>query len=136
MSVYRTSVRYMNGNLDTIDALRAEFDAVNAEIDALSSEPSRLRDAWHLMTLCDRARDIAREYELRVRGRAGQPAAAHDSIISRAIEMDPGSNSRDGESLFQSPCSSASRTCARVNHSASAISPSLNENGWSGSPMA
>ncbi|MHA3023102.1 hypothetical protein ACXPWS_22930 [Mycobacterium sp. BMJ-28] len=48
-----------------IDVLRAEFDAVNAEIDALSSEPIRLSDTWRLMTLCERARDIAREYELR-----------------------------------------------------------------------
>ncbi len=115
----------MNGNLDTIDALRAEFDAVNAEIDSLSAKPRRLRDAWHLMTLCDRARDIATEYELRAR----QSSAAQDSMISRAIEMEPGSSSFDGESLFQSPCSRASRTWALVNHSASAISPSLNENG-------
>ena len=48
-------------------------------------------------------------------------------MISRAIEIDPGSSSRDGESLLQSPCSSASRTSARVNHAASAISPSLND---------
>ena len=51
-------------------------------------------------------------------------------MISRAIEMEPGSSSRESEALFQSPCSSASRTSARVNQSASAISPSLNENGW------
>ena len=31
-------------------------------------------------------------------------------MISRAIEIEPGSSSRDGESLLQSPCSSASRT--------------------------
>ena len=32
-----------------------------------------------------------------------QSSAAHDSMISRAIEIDPGNNSRDGESLLQSP---------------------------------
>ena len=57
-------------------------------------------------------------------------------MISRAIEMDPGSSRRDGESLLQSPFSSASRISARVNQCASAISPSLNANGCSGSPSA
>ena len=56
-------------------------------------------------------------------------------MISRAIEIDPGNSNRDGESLLQSPWSSASRTSARVNHAASAISPSLNENSCSGSLM-
>lgn len=120
--MHRTNVRCMNGNLH---ALRAEFDAVNAEIDSLAAKPRQMRDAWHLMSLCDRARDLATEYELR----AGQSSAAQDSMISRAIEMDPGSSSRDGDSLFQSPFSRASRTWARVNQSASTISPSLNENG-------
>jgi hypothetical protein len=46
-------------------------------------------------------------------------------MISLAIEIEPGSSSRDGERLFQSPCSSASRISARVNQPASAISPSL-----------
>ena len=49
-------------------------------------------------------------------GVAPQSCAAQDSMISRAIDIDPGSSSRDGESLLQSPCSSASRTSARVNH--------------------
>ena len=57
-------------------------------------------------------------------------------MISRAIEMEPGSSRRVSAVLFQSPCSRASRTSVRVNQSASAISPSLNENGCSGSPMA
>ena len=48
-------------------------------------------------------------------------------MISRAIEIDPGSSSRDGESLLQSPSASAARTSSRVNHAASAISPSLND---------
>ena len=32
-----------------------------------------------------------------------QSSAAQDSMISLAIEIDPGSSSRDGESLLQSP---------------------------------
>ena len=57
-------------------------------------------------------------------------------MISRAIEMLPGSSSRDVDSLLQSPSSSAARTSARVNHAASAISPSRKAKSCSGSPMA
>ncbi len=49
-------------------------------------------------------------------------------MISLAIEIEPGSSSFDGAALLQSPSSSAARTSSRVNHAASAISPSLNEN--------
>ena len=42
-------------------------------------------------------------------------------MISRAIEIDPGSSNRDVDSLLQSPCSRAARTSARVNQAASAI---------------
>jgi hypothetical protein len=49
-------------------------------------------------------------------------------MITRAIEIDPGSSSFEFDELLQSPASSAVRTSSRVNHCASAISPSLNEN--------
>jgi hypothetical protein len=42
-------------------------------------------------------------------------------MISRAMEIEPGSNSRESELLLQSPISSAARTSARVNQAASAI---------------
>ncbi|COY33780.1 Uncharacterised protein [Mycobacterium tuberculosis] len=57
-------------------------------------------------------------------------------MITRAIEIDPGSSSFDSDALDQSPAASAARTSSRVNHAASAISPSLNENSSSGSPKA
>lgn len=46
--------------------------------------------------------------------------AAHDSMITRAIEIDPGSSSFDSDALDQSPAASAARTSSRVNHAASA----------------
>ena len=57
-------------------------------------------------------------------------------MISRAIEIVPGSSRRDVDELLQSPSASASRTSSRVNHAASAISPSLKENCSSGSAIA
>lgn len=51
-------------------------------------------------------------------------------MITRAIEIDPGSSSFDSDALDQSPAASAARTSSRVNHAASAISPSLNENSF------
>ena len=65
-----------------------------------------------------------------------QSSAAQDSMITRAIEIDPGSSSFESEALLQSPASSAARTSSRVTHFASAISPSLNENSCSGSARA
>ena len=59
-----------------------------------------------------------------------------DSMITRAIEIDPGSKRFDADELLQSPASSAARTSSRVNHFASAISPSLNEKFSLGSPRA
>ena len=44
-------------------------------------------------------------------------------MISRAIEIVPGSSSFEAESLVQSPSSKAARTSVRVNQAASAISP-------------
>jgi PknH-like extracellular domain len=68
--------------------------------------------------------------------RPPQSSAAQDSMITRAIEIDPGRSSFDSDELLQSPASSAARTSSRVNHFASAISPSLNEKSSAGSASA